>query len=267
MKDPAALFSLAGRVACVTGASAGLGQQLHFDAFANLFFHLHGEKHVVLAPPDAVVDDAHLFPNVHPASRQSALAWSAPSSARRPDGYSTPAGADRARPPPAYSASRERVARLRPGDVLFIPPYWGHQTFSADRRNASVSLALWCLRAPSGSRGGDPPDVRSSSFFLLLLLFRARGLISHARRALLSLPSAFALRVLRYYPTARDPTSSAGPPPGALRGQASRELRERLVIGLLRRAQPRARALWACARGFGERAVGCLLYTSPSPRD
>ena len=84
-------------------------------------------------------------------------------------------------------------------------------------------------------------------------------MISHARRALLSLPSPFALRVLRYYPTARDPTSSAGPPPGALRGQASRELRERLVIGLLRRAQPRARALWACARGFGERAVGALL--------
>ena len=27
----------------------GLGQQLHFDAFANLFFHLHGEKHVVLS--------------------------------------------------------------------------------------------------------------------------------------------------------------------------------------------------------------------------
>lgn len=137
-------------------ASRGLGQQLHFDGFSNLFFHLHGAKAVVLAPPDAVVDTAHLHPEMHPASRQSALAWDAANPSRVAIGYSTPLGDDVDRKQPAYPRSRERVAQLSAGKVLYIPAYWGHQTFTAPDAGPSISLALWYYPVHRDPRGVDP---------------------------------------------------------------------------------------------------------------
>jgi hypothetical protein len=109
---------------------------------ANVFFHLHGTKDVILVPPDVMADAAHLFPAFHPAYRQSQLAWDAEHSSRRPDGFSTVVGSDAERPPPAYLGAHERRVSLRPGEVLFIPSHWGHQTFSS-LDGPSVSLALW----------------------------------------------------------------------------------------------------------------------------
>jgi len=121
--------------------SAGLGQQLHFDAHANLFLHIDGDKSIVLSPPDAVVRSAHLFPKQHPAARQSQLRWSGPGTDRTMNGFTTAVGSDGDRPPPMYTHLGEKVVRLRRGDVLYLPAYWGHQTFGGN--TPTVSLALW----------------------------------------------------------------------------------------------------------------------------
>ena len=42
------------------------------------------------------------------------------------------------------------MAYLEPGDVLYLPAFWGHQTFSG-AEGPSVSLATWLFPA-----GGDP---------------------------------------------------------------------------------------------------------------
>ena len=123
-------------------ASRGLGQQLHFDSSSNIFIHMHGVKHVKLAPPHEVLRRSHLFPRLHPAQRQSQLLWSSEESDRDLVGYSTAEGKDTHRPAPVYNQSREQLAYLRPGDVLYIPALWGHQTFS-ELDGPTVSMALW----------------------------------------------------------------------------------------------------------------------------
>ena len=138
-------------------ASAGLGQQLHYDKYANVFFHLFGHKEMVLVPPTAMVDTAYLFPEMHPASRQSQLGWSAEDATRRPRGFSTVEGQDGERPPPAYDATVEQRVRLRPGEVLFLPPLWGHQTFTSID-GPSISCAIWFFPsvAAAAVRGARP---------------------------------------------------------------------------------------------------------------
>ena len=136
-------------------ASAGLGMQLHYDAFSNFFFHLSGTKEVVLVPPAAMIDTAHLFPTRPPASRQSQLRWDRPDSSRRPDGYSTVVGDDDARPAPMYDPSVERRVTLHPGDLLFIPSHWGHQTFTSPS-GPTASFALW-FYPNRNPRGANPP--------------------------------------------------------------------------------------------------------------
>jgi hypothetical protein len=123
-------------------ASRGLGQQLHFDSSHNLFFQLHGVKHVVMCPPEQVMRRAHLYPGGHPAQRQSQILWSGEDSDRHVVGFGTDAHGDTERPPPTYNASLEQVAYLRSGDVLYMPALWGHQTFS-ELGEPTVSLALW----------------------------------------------------------------------------------------------------------------------------
>ena len=137
-------------------ASRGLGQQLHFDSSHNLFFQLHGEKHVVMCPPAELLRRGHLYPKGHPASRQSQILWGSEDSDRRMVGFGTPESVDVERPGPAYNASTEQVAYLRGGDVLYIPALWGHQTFS-QMDGPTVSLALWYH---PGTSAESPIDVR-----------------------------------------------------------------------------------------------------------
>ena len=100
-------------------ASRGLGQQLHFDPQANIFFHLHGDKHVVLSPPAALIQHGHLFPSMHPSRAQSQVGWDSPFPDRKLVGYSTAVGSDGGRPPPEYRRSMgEMVAHLTSGEAL-----------------------------------------------------------------------------------------------------------------------------------------------------
>ena len=92
-------------------ASRGLGQQLHFDSSHNLFFHLHGEKHVVLSPPPTVLRGAHLHPATHPSQRQSQLLWSGDDSGRAPPTFNVHIARDchgdaRAEKPKAFNKSQ-----------------------------------------------------------------------------------------------------------------------------------------------------------------
>lgn len=72
--------------------SPGVGHQLHFDGDPNVFFHLHGHKQFILVPPEVMVYQAHLYPQGHPAARQSQLKWSSAGLQRAPEGFATPEG-------------------------------------------------------------------------------------------------------------------------------------------------------------------------------
>lgn len=115
-------------------------------------------------PPQAMVDEAHLFPTSHPAARQSQVAWDASEPTRAPLGYSTLLGEDIHRPAPSYDASGELRVSLRPGDLLLIPPYWGHQTFTS-LAGPSTSFALWLFphRDPSGA-SPTPKELRGKQY-------------------------------------------------------------------------------------------------------
>lgn len=138
------------REALIWIASRGLGQNLHFDSNANLFFHLHGSKQVVVSPPEEIIRHGHLLPVNHPAERQTQLLWTSEDPDRTLAGFNTAIGEDIDRPQPTYNQSREQVAYLQPGDVLYLPAFWGHQTFSGPG-GPTVSLATWIFPA-----GGNP---------------------------------------------------------------------------------------------------------------
>jgi hypothetical protein len=85
---------------------------LHYDCVDNLYLQLHGAKRFVLVPPRVMADGARLYPKVHPSNRQ-------------------------ARVVPRAGGVLE--ALLRPGDLLFIPAYWGHRVTA---ETVSVSLSF-----------------------------------------------------------------------------------------------------------------------------
>ena len=96
--------------------------QVHFDAELNLFCQLHGNKTVLLYPPQR-----HRAMRLHPEHsanrRQGGVEWSLSSQAAES-------------PPPEGSV----VASLAPGDLLVLPPQWFHQITS---ESESTSLSLW----------------------------------------------------------------------------------------------------------------------------
>ena len=164
-------------------ASRGLGQQLHFDPQANIFFHLHGEKPVILTPPEALIQHGHLHPTMHPSRAQSQVEWDSPFPERKLRGYSTAAGGDVGRPPPEYRrAMGEMVVHLKSLDVLYIPAFWGHQTFSgADM--PTVSLACWFF--PHAQNPADRPHLnanvqRGNSKGLDSVVFKGRAAVVKA---------------------------------------------------------------------------------------
>ena len=139
--------------------SRGLGQQLHVDASTNLLFHLHGDRQVILAPPDEVLRHAHLHPHFHPNSHgqpaQSQLAWSSEGWARSVSGYGLPQNEQT--PPPRYDQTKETVAHLTGGDLLYVPAYWGQQTCAGmSEATISLSVALW----PTAVGPDDRPQDR-----------------------------------------------------------------------------------------------------------
>eukprot|EP00038_Savillea_parva_P017249 m.19514 g.19514 ORF g.19514 m.19514 type:complete len:607 (-) comp3701_c0_seq1:63-1883(-) len=123
-------------------ASPGLGQQLHFDAHTNLFFHVDGNKSMVLVEPDTLLHSTHLLPEIHPGGRQSQLQWSSATPHRHVTGVGATAPEHMV---PHYTSGHkdvEHVVHLRPGDLLYVPSYWGHETFGGGV-DPTVSMAFW----------------------------------------------------------------------------------------------------------------------------
>eukprot|EP01047_Picozoa_sp_COSAG01_P005532 COSAG01_NODE_190_length_22595_cov_16.442301_18_plen_539_part_00 len=140
--------------------SPEVGIQLHYDSYANLYFHLYGNKEIILVPPPAMIDQAHVVPFIHPSARQSQIAWTDKHSSRLPSGFDT--GADVQND---YDPSVELRVTLRPSDVLLLPSHWGHQTFTPGP-GISVSVALWFFpfRIPGRKEPKLPLDLRGDGY-------------------------------------------------------------------------------------------------------
>ena len=130
-----------GRSTVVWMESRGLGQQLHYEQQPVLFVHLHGKKTVVASPPSEMVRRGHTFPSVHPNRRQSQLGWSSEDWDRDVAGFSAEGGgAAEIR----YNTSTEVVAHLGQGDTLYVPAFWGQQSFAGlDAPVVTLGLELF----------------------------------------------------------------------------------------------------------------------------
>ena len=138
-------------------ASGGLGHDNHFDAIANVFFHLHGTKHMVLCAPDEILRKGHLYPSMHPSARHSQVRWSS----SLPDTRQMLDFPNAVKP--EFNASAQLRVTLRPGDVLYMPAFWGHQTFSDSDKTPTISLAMW-FSTPASNPYSVPGSLRGPSF-------------------------------------------------------------------------------------------------------
>jgi hypothetical protein len=132
--------------------SRGLGQQMHMEQSTTMLFHTSGERQFVLAPPEQMLRKAHMFPHVHPNRQQSQLHWNAETYDRDLAGYIY----DGSAAAPAYDTSKEQLAQLNNGDVLYIPAFWGRQTFAGmNAPTLSVSITLFPTAVGPEERPGD----------------------------------------------------------------------------------------------------------------
>jgi len=126
----------------------GVTTSWHYDEYANFFLHLEGSKRVLILPPSAYYS-LHFFPALHPYYRKSQVVW------EECEDLSLEAMRERF---PGWEDIEIQSVVLRPGDVLYLPPYWSHRVETLGER-ASVSLSLW-----SSSR------VSSVSVYILNLI-------------------------------------------------------------------------------------------------
>mmetsp|Transcript_9614 Transcript_9614/g.19928 ORF Transcript_9614/g.19928 Transcript_9614/m.19928 type:complete len:433 (-) Transcript_9614:6-1304(-) len=84
--------------------------QAHYDVANNVFIQVYGEKEFWCYPPSET-SNLHVFPDAHPRARKSQVDFD------RPDASLFPRFANL--PPPLKFV-------LRPGDALYIPPFWFH---------------------------------------------------------------------------------------------------------------------------------------------
>jgi len=106
----------------------GTGSPLHYDVAHNMYVQVSGEKRFRLFPPSDHLR-LHLFPRVHPSTRMSQISLDA----IRTDVFGEVSG-----------ASPMEVS-LKKGQVLYIPPYWFHQTEVVANHSISVSI---CSESP-----------------------------------------------------------------------------------------------------------------------
>ncbi len=92
----------------------------HYDSYHNALVQLHGTKRVLLAPPSALAL-ARSFPFMHPSYAQC----------RNLLGEL---------PLELLAAAGGVEATLRPGDVLYLPPMWIHETYTD---GDSVAVNAW----------------------------------------------------------------------------------------------------------------------------
>jgi hypothetical protein len=101
-----------------------IGPWWHYDQDHNFYVQVSGTKRFILVPPWET-PNMHVYPQIHPRNHKSQVDFDHPNLAATPR-YANVTGA--------------LVAELKPGEVLYIPPYWWHHVRSHVR---SVSLASW----------------------------------------------------------------------------------------------------------------------------
>lgn len=109
----------------------GVAAHAHTDGHYNLFAQLRGSKRFLLLPPSAG-PLVFPYPRMHPGRGQSAVDWERPD-ARLHAEFAEPAAQRRL-------AALARVAVLRPGDLLFVPPMWWHAVATLEQ---AVSVSMW----------------------------------------------------------------------------------------------------------------------------
>ena len=110
--------------------SGGLVAALHYDTYHNALVQLVGAKRVVLLPPSQL-GEVGLYPALHPRYRQAHESAAA----------TTKLGG---REKQARTYGPEAMeALLRPGDVLYIPPFWLHEIESI-AADFTASVNIWC---------------------------------------------------------------------------------------------------------------------------
>jgi len=108
----------------------GITASCHYDRSHNFFVQVSGAKRFYLWSP-LQLKELYIYPFYHPRDRQSQfinLEWNERSERSYPLPTTTNARV------PAYSID------LKPGDVLYVPPYWAHRVTSL---TSSVSINTW----------------------------------------------------------------------------------------------------------------------------
>jgi len=90
---------------------------VHYDLPHNFYVQLYGRKRFLLFPPDQW-KYLYLFPRIHPSTRMSQVDWLDPENI--------------AMFPLLTSLGPPYEVLLEPGDILYIPPYWGHHVSAVD---------------------------------------------------------------------------------------------------------------------------------------
>lgn len=103
----------------------GVTAQTHYDTYRNFYVQVHGTKRFLLSPPSQL-RRARLFPWVHPHQRQSSLCFA---------GGRELAGTQR-----GGGVLEALDVTLRPGEVLYLPPFWMHRVVAV---NDSISVSTW----------------------------------------------------------------------------------------------------------------------------
>jgi hypothetical protein len=98
--------------------SRGASSFAHYDTPHNVFLHLAGEKTFTLYP-HGVVTEVGSHPFLHPLGRQLLS------------------------PPSLTHASLSLSLTLRPGDVLYLPPFIVHETNTGEGDPLSIGVNVW----------------------------------------------------------------------------------------------------------------------------
>ena len=112
-------------------ACEGVVSHVHYDAQPIVLVQVHGDKDMLLLPPAAAADALYFYPSSHVAARRTML--------RLAPGE-----------PPLNATRWPRLrrlrwyqhVRLRPGDALYLPPYWLHSIGIPRGRGPSLGLSF-----------------------------------------------------------------------------------------------------------------------------
>ena len=105
----------------------GVVASTHYDTQHNIFIQVMGEKRFILFPPET---ELYSYPNIHRSYRQSQVRLETPRVSNASEDFFK-------RINPSQSVAYEVI--VKPGDVLYIPPYWQHRVEST---SLAVSLSI-----------------------------------------------------------------------------------------------------------------------------